>query len=63
MMKRRWWIAAALTVAVAAMVAVSVGARRLLQPSTVAGSTYHPSDPARLATTGRPQLVEFFHHA
>jgi hypothetical protein len=63
MRKRRWWIAAALTVAVAVMVAVVVSARRLLQPSTVAGSTYHPSDPARLATTGRPQLVEFFHHA
>jgi len=62
-MKRRWWIAAALAVSVAVLVVVSVSTRRLLQPSTVAGSTYHPSDPARLATTGRPQLVEFFHHA
>lgn len=62
-MKRRWRIAAAFTVALAVLVAMAVSARRLLRPSAVAGSTYHPSDPARLATTGRPQLVMFFHHA
>ncbi len=26
-----------------------------------ATSPYHASDPARLAATGRPQLVEFYH--
>ncbi len=26
-------------------------------------SAYQASDPGRLAATGRPQLVEFFHHA
>lgn len=60
-MKRQWWIA--LSVAVAGPVAVAVGARHLAQPSPLAGTTYHPSDPARLAATNRPQLVEFFHHA
>ena len=31
--------------------------------STLSGQQdlYTPSDPARIATTGRPQLVEFFH--
>jgi hypothetical protein len=62
-MKRRWWIAAALTVAAAVLVVVAVRARRMLHPAAVAGVTYRPSDPARLAATGRPQLVEFFHHA
>ena len=61
-MKRRWWIATALAVAVAVLVFVAVSGRRL-EPAAVAAITYRPSDPARLATTGRPQLVEFFHHA
>jgi len=26
-------------------------------------SAYQASDPGRLTATGRPQLVEFFHHA
>lgn len=62
-MKSRWWIAAALTLAVAGLAVVAVSARRARHPAAVAGITYRPSDPARLAATGRPQLVEFFHHA
>ena len=62
-MKRRWWIAAALVAAAAVLVIVAESARRRPRPAAVAGITYRPSDPARLATTGRPQLVEFFHHA
>jgi hypothetical protein len=27
------------------------------------GVVYQPSDPALLAVTGRPQLVEFYHRA
>lgn len=27
------------------------------------GVVYHASDPALLAATGRPQLVEFYHRA
>lgn len=49
-------------VAVAAFVAGSWWERRGEQ-ATAAGDSlwYHESDVARLASTGRPQLVEFFH--
>ena len=32
-------------------------------PDATGASIFHPSDVALLASTGRPQLVEFFHHA
>lgn len=36
----------------------AAGAARLMD-----ADTYEASDPALVAATGRPQLVEFFHHA
>lgn len=34
-----------------------------VSPSEPVASAYQASDPSRLAATGQPQLVEFFHHA
>lgn len=47
------WLAAA------AIVLLGVVGVALLLPA----DKYEASDPALLAATGRPQLVEFFHHA
>ena len=56
----------------AVVTAIGIGSFFLIrasqQPSriTVAGgadTVFHASDPTLLGSTGRPQLVEFFHHA
>lgn len=58
------WMLAVLVVAIGALVL----SRRQSTPTAAspperAESAYQASDPGRLAATGRPQLVEFFHHA
>jgi hypothetical protein len=49
-------------VAIAAFVAGSRWERRGERPTAASDSLwYHASDVSQLASTGRPQLVEFFH--
>lgn len=58
-----WLIAVLLTIGVGAFLLArnQRGPAATSPPSGESG--YRASDPARFAATGRPQLVEFFHHA
>lgn len=69
-MKSRFgWVAAAGGLAVVAVGMVVLREHRLGTPpgpgtaASGAESGYRASDPALMASTGRPQLIEFFHHA
>ena len=58
------WMLAVLVVAIAALVlSRSQSSPRAASPPERVKSAYEASDPGRLMATGRPQLVEFFHHA
>lgn len=69
MKSRFWWAAAAGVLAVVVVGMVVLREHRLGTPpgpgtaASEAESGYRASDPALMASTGRPQLVEFFHHA
>ena len=55
-------VVGAVLVTAVAFFAGSRWERRVEQAPTTGDSVwYHASDVARLASTGRPQLVEFFH--
>jgi hypothetical protein len=61
------WLFATVVVAIA-VGAFLLGPGQQQQPAagtatTRPNSVYQPSDPALVAATGRPQLVEFFHRA
>lgn len=53
--------AAALAGAPGTAVPAETTAAREEDPAETSASPYHASDPALLAATGRPQLVEFYH--
>jgi len=69
-MKSRFgWAAAVGVLAVVVVGMVVLREHRLGSPpgpgtaASEAESGYRASDPTLMASTGRPQLVEFFHHA
>lgn len=52
----------ALIIALVSATLVAVGMLMVQSRRTGPAPSFHPSNPALVASTGRPQLVEFFHH-
>ncbi|MCL4867158.1 MAG: hypothetical protein KJZ47_14790 [Gemmatimonadales bacterium] len=52
----------ALIVALASLTVLAAGIMVVQSRRTDAAPLFHPSSPSLVASTGRPQLVEFFHH-
>lgn len=51
-----------LVVGLVSLALVAAGTMMVLSRGTGTTPSFHPSSPSLLASTGRPQLVEFFHH-
>lgn len=62
-MKTKYWWVLPVVAAVVISVNMCEGDRSHSPNAPRTEEGYRPSDPSRLAATGRPQLVEFYHRA